>query len=61
MTPEMFEKELAGLLFQYAYGRLSVAEAEKKAKEAAPNLVKNMESFGHKGLNWYAQELVAVI
>ena len=61
MTPEMFEKPLALALFQYSYGRLTVAEAKKKAKEVAPNMVKNMDKFGHKGLTWYAQQLLKVI
>ena len=61
MTPEMFEKPLALALFQYSYGRLTVAEAEKKAKEVAPNLVKHMDKFGHKGLTWYVKQLLAVI
>lgn len=61
MTPEMIEKDLALALFQYSYGRLTVAEAEKKAKEVAPNIIKNMDKFGHKCLTWCAQQLLAVI
>lgn len=61
MTPEMLEKPLALALFQYSYGRLTVAVAKRKAKEVAPNLVKNMDKFGHKGLTWDAQQLLKVI
>ena len=61
LTPEMFVQPLALALFRYSYGRLSVAEAEKKAKEVAPNLIKNMDKYGHKGLTWYAKQLLAVI
>lgn len=61
MTPEMFVKPLTLALFRYSYGRLTYAQAEQKAKEVAPNFVKNMDKFGHKCLTWYAQQLLAVI
>ena len=61
MIPELIEKELALALFQYSYGRLTVAQAQQKAKEVTPNLIKNVDKFGHKCLTWYAQQLLAVI
>lgn len=61
MTPEMLEKPLALALFEYSYGRLTVSEAEQKAKEAAPNLVKNIEKFGHRCPVWCAKQLLAVM
>lgn len=61
MTPEMIEKPLALALFEYSYGRLTVAEAERKAIEVAPNLVKGIHMFGHKGITWYAKQLLAVM
>lgn len=45
MTPEMFVKPLALALFQYSYGRLTVAESEKKAKKVVPNLVSTWTSL----------------
>lgn len=61
MTPEMIEKDLALALFEYSYGRLTVAEAEKKAKEVAPNLVKNIDKIGHRCPVWCAKQLLAVM
>lgn len=61
LTPDMIENDLALALFRYSYGRLTIADAEKKAKEVAPNLIKNIDKFGHKCLTWYAQQLLAVM
>lgn len=61
--PRMYtlESELALALFRFSYGRLSVAQAEKKAKEVAPYYDMNNKALCHKGVEWYAQQLLAVI
>lgn len=61
MTVEFIEKELSLALFRFSYGRLTVAQAAEKAKEVAPKLVSNCDKIGHKGLNWYAKQLIAVL
>lgn len=55
------ENELALALYKFSYGRLSVAQAEKKAKEVAPYYDMNNKALCHKGIEWYAQQLIAVL
>lgn len=55
------ETELTDALFRLSFGRLTYAQAEKKAKEVAPNFDMNDEMLAHKGINWYAKQLLAVM
>ena len=55
------QDELAIALYRFAYGRLTVAQAEKKAEEVMKNLDLNNEGLQHKGINWIAKQIVAKI
>lgn len=52
------ESELTNALFRLSFGKLSYAQAEEKAKKVAPNFDVNNEMLAHKGINWYAKELL---
>ena len=45
-------------LFRLSFGKLSSAEARVKASLFAKNIDYNNEMFAHKGVNWYAKELL---
>lgn len=53
------ESELAKALVRFSFGRLSVDEAKEKAIVAAKNWDSTNEALAHKGLNWYAKQLLA--
>lgn len=55
------ENELAIALFKFSYGRLSVTEAKETAKKVLPNYDTSNEMLMHKGLDWYAKQLLAVM
>lgn len=53
------ESELVKALVRFSFGRLSVDEAKEKAIVAAKNWDSTNEALAHKGLNWYAKQLLA--
>jgi hypothetical protein len=53
------EGELTNALLRFSFGRLTVDEAKEKAKAAAKNWDSSNEALAHKGLNWYAKQLIA--
>ena len=55
------ENELSLALFRLSFGRLNAVQAREKAKEVAPDLEKNLNKFGHKGIYWYAKNWLAVM
>lgn len=55
------ETELASALVRFSDGKMTVEEAEKKAKEVAPNYNLNDAMLAHKGINWYAKQLLAAM
>lgn len=52
------ESELASALLYFSRGKLTAAEAGQKAREVAPNYDTNNEMLAHKGINWYAKQLL---
>lgn len=50
------ENELFKALLKFSFGKLTVEQARKKAKEIAPNF--NFKKLGHKGLNWYVRQVL---
>lgn len=44
---------------QFSFGKLTVDEAKKKAAIAAKNWDSSNEMLCHKGLNWYAKQIIA--
>ena len=52
------ESELAMALFRLSFGKLTYEQAEEKARKAAPKLDLNNQVLAHKGINWYAKELL---
>lgn len=53
------EGELTNALLRFSFGRLSVDEAKEKAKIAARNWDSTNEILAHKGLNWYAKQIIS--
>lgn len=53
------EGELTNALLRFSFGRLSVDEAKEKAKIAARNWDSTNEVLAHKGLNWYAKQIIS--
>ena len=53
-----FESELTNALFRLSFGKLTYEQAVEIAKKAAPNFDMNNEALSHKGINWYAKELL---
>lgn len=52
------ESELAKALVRFSYGRIKYEQAEAKAKEVVHNFDTNNDVLAHKGLNWYAKQLL---
>ena len=52
------ESEIAKALFRFSYGRISLEAAKAKAKEVAPNFDSDNKVLAHKGINWYAKQLL---
>lgn len=55
------ESELAEALFRLSFGRFSYEQAEIIAKKVAPKFDANDEVLAHKGINWYAKELLKIL
>lgn len=53
------EGELAKALLRLSFGALTVEEAREKATVAAKNWDPTNEALAHKGLNWYAKQILA--
>lgn len=53
------EGELTKALLQFSCGKLTVEEAKNKAAIATKNWDSSNEALAHKGLNWYAKQLIA--
>lgn len=52
------ESELANALILFSSGKLTVGQARQKAKEIAPNYDMDNEMLAHKGINWYAKQIL---
>ena len=53
------ESEITKALMQFSFGKLTLAEAKKKAAVAAQNWDSSNEALAHQGLNWYAKQIIA--
>lgn len=53
------ESELTKALMQFSFEKLTIAEVKKKAAVAATNWDSSNEALAHKGLNWYAKQIIA--
>lgn len=53
------ESELTKALMQFSFGKLTIVEAKKKAAVAVRNWDSSNEALAHKGLNWYAKQIIA--
>lgn len=54
----MVENKIAQALFRLSGGRLTVRQAMQKAREVAPNYDLDNEMLAHKGINWYAKQIL---
>ena len=52
------QDELAKALYKFSYGRLTVEQAEKRAEEVMKNFDPQNEVLAHKGINWYAKQIL---
>ena len=52
------QEELAKALYKFSYGRLTVEQAEKRAEEVMKNFDPQNEALAHKGINWYAKQIL---
>lgn len=61
MTTEKYtiESELTNALLRFSFGKLTVEEAKNKAAIAAQNWDSSNEMLAHKGLNWYAKQIIS--
>ncbi|MBR1477396.1 MAG: hypothetical protein IJ608_05480 [Lachnospiraceae bacterium] len=58
------EKELSKALVRFSYGRVNVKKAKETAARMAPVFeeeAKKNEVVAHKGVNWFAKEVLKVI
>lgn len=58
------EKELSKALVRFSYGRVSVKKAKETAARMAPVFeeeARKNEVVAHKGVNWFAKEVLRVI
>lgn len=53
------EGELTNALMRFSFGKLTLEEAKEKAEVAAKNWDSSNEALAHKGLNWYAKQIIA--
>lgn len=52
------QDELAKALYKFSYGRLTIVQAEKRAEEVMKNFDPQNEGLAHKGINWYAKQIL---
>ena len=58
------ESEMVKALLLFSFGRLSYSQASEIAAKAAPIFCEESEKnevLAHKGVNWYAKELLKVV
>ena len=58
------EKELSKALVRFSFGRVNVKKAKETAARMAPVFeeeAKKNEVVAHKGVNWFAKEVLKVI
>lgn len=58
------ETEMIKALMMFSYGRVSYEKASVMAAKVAPifyEASKKNKTLAHKGINWYAKELLKVI
>ncbi|MBQ4058349.1 MAG: hypothetical protein IJD40_05400 [Lachnospiraceae bacterium] len=58
MRASTIENELANALFRLSFGKLTVKQAQNKSKEVASNFDIDDDMLAHKGINWYAKEVL---
>lgn len=58
MKMTTLENELTTALFRLSFGKLSIKEARNKATHLAKNINLNDDIVAHKGVNWYAKEVL---
>lgn len=44
--------------FDYFWGKLTFKQAQSKSKEMARNFDIDDDMLAHKGINWYAKEVI---
>ena len=58
MKTATLENELSKALFRLSFGKLTSAEAKDKASHLVKNIDLNNDMVAHKGVNWYAKEVL---
>lgn len=55
------ENDLSKALVKFSYGKLNVIQANKLAKSVVPKMDFSNSALAHKGVNWYAKEILDVV
>lgn len=58
---ESLEHELALAISKYSSGKLNYSQSKKLAEKSIQNIDFSNSALAHKGVNWYAKELVDMI
>ena len=59
---EEVKRDLARALVRFSYGRIGIEEADAKAAVAAKYyLESDNEALRHKGINWYAKQMIGAM
>ena len=64
MDKNSMEGKLARAIYKNAFGKVSITEAQEIAENAIDNFIagcKESSSLAHKGLDWYAKEIVKTL
>lgn len=62
--PITTETKLKKALLMFSYGKFSPQQAAQIASKAAPIFEHESQKnsvFAHKGINWYAKEIIAIM
>lgn len=55
------EKDLSSALIRFSEGRLNDSQSKSLASKAISKIDFSNSALAHKGLNWYAKEIINII
>lgn len=58
MKAATLENELSMALFRLSFGKLTSKEAKNQASRLVKNIDLDNDIIAHKGVNWYAKEVL---
>lgn len=57
----LLQKDLSLAIFRFSYGKLSDNQSKGLAKKVIKNIDFSNSALAHKGVNWFAKEIIDVI